>query len=58
MLEQETAKIKAETEKIKNEEISQSLTKEMLMKMTIEKWDGSLPKVISSDAAPILDITN
>lgn len=58
LLEQETARINAETERIKNEEISKSLTKEMLTQQFLDKWDGSLPKVISSDATPILDITN
>ena len=58
LLEQETAKINAETEKIKNEEISKSLTKEMLMKMAIEKWDGSLPKVSSDGIAPMINLDN
>ena len=58
LLEQETARINAETERIKNEEISKSLTKEMLTQQFLDKWDGSLPKVLSSDATPILDITN
>lgn len=58
LLEQETAKINAETEKIKNEEISKSLTKEMLMKMAIEKWDGSLPKVSSDGISPMINLDN
>ena len=58
LLEQETAKINAETEKIKNEEISKSLTKEMLMKMAIEKWDGTLPKVSSDGIAPMINLDN
>lgn len=58
LLEQETARINAETEKIKNEEISKSLTKEMLMKMAIEKWDGSLPKVSSDGISPMINLDN
>ena len=58
LLEQETAKINAETEKIKNEEISKSLTKEMLMKMAIEKWDGTLPKVSSDGISPMINLDN
>lgn len=56
LLEQETARINAETEKIKNEEISKSLTKEMLMKMAIEKWDGKLSTVNGSGVNPILNV--
>ena len=57
LLEQETAKINAATEKIKNEEISQSLTKEMLMKMAIEKWDGKLSTVNGSGVNPIFNVS-
>lgn len=56
LLEQETARINAETEKIKNEEISKSLTKEMLMKMAIEKWDGKLSTVNGSGVNPIFNV--
>ena len=56
LLEQETARINAETEKIKNEEISKSLTKEMLMKMAIEKWDGKLSIVNGSGVNPIFNV--
>ena len=57
LLEQETARINAETERIKNEEISKSLTKEMLMQQFLEKWDGSLPQVMSGQATSVLDLT-
>ena len=56
LLEQETDRINAETEKIKNEEISKSLTKEMLMKMAIEKWDGKLSTVNGSGVNPIFNV--
>lgn len=56
LLEQETARINAETEKIKNEEISKSLTQEMLMKMAIEKWDGKLSTVNGSGVNPIFNV--
>lgn len=56
LLEQETVRINAETEKIKNEEISKSLTKEMLMKMAIEKWDGKLSTVNGSGVNPIFNV--
>lgn len=56
LLEQETARINAETEKIKNEEISKSLTKEMLMKTAIEKWDGKLSTVNGSGVNPIFNV--
>ncbi len=58
LLEQETARINAETERIKNEEISKSLTKEMLMQRFLEKWDGSLPQVMSGEVTSLLDLTN
>ena len=56
ILEQETVRINAETERIKNEEISKSLTKEMLTQMAIEKWDGKLSTVTGSGANAILNI--
>ena len=58
ILEQETARINAETERIKNEEISKSLTKEMLTQQFLNKWDGVLPKVMSGDATSIVDLNN
>lgn len=44
-LEQETKKIEAETKAIENQKIEQSLSREMLAKMWIDKWDGKLPSV-------------
>lgn len=55
-LEQETKRIEAETIAIENEKINQTLTKEMLMKMFIEKWNGELPTAVGSDS--ILNIIN
>jgi len=60
---QEKAKIDAETKKIKaqgeadaNAIESEKLTKEILLKQYIEKWDGSLPKVSGNDNN-IIDIS-
>lgn len=55
-LEQETKRIEAETIAIENEKINQTLTKEMLMKMFIEKWNGELPTAVGSDT--ILNLIN
>ena len=53
-LNQEKALLEQET--IKNEEISKSLTKEMLVQQFLNKWDGSLPQVMSEDAKPVLNL--
>lgn len=57
LLEQETARINAETERIKNEEISKSLTKEMLLQQFLNKWDGTLPQVMSGEVTSLLDLS-
>lgn len=60
---QEEAKIEAETKKIKaqgdadaNAIESEKLTKEILIKKYLEKWNGELPKVSDSDGN-IIDIS-
>ncbi|MBR6698317.1 MAG: hypothetical protein IKL73_08690 [Lachnospiraceae bacterium] len=61
--EQEAAKISAETEVIKaeaqkkaNELLQQSLTKELLQKLWIEKWNGELPMYSGDSNGLIFDI--
>jgi len=60
--EQDAAKIQAETkiiqaqaEKEANELLSKSLTKEILYKMYIDKWNGKLSTVVSGDGQLIID---
>ncbi len=62
--EQDAAKINAETEVIKaeaqkkaNELLQQSLTKELLQKLWIEKWNGELPMYSGDSNGLILDMT-
>lgn len=55
-LEQETKRIEAETKALENQKISDSITKEMLMKMWIEKWDGKLPMVNGEGSSVILPV--
>ncbi len=55
-LESEKKIIEAEANKKANELLNETLTKEVLTKQFIEKWNGELPKVTSSDN--ILDISS
>lgn len=47
--------IEAESDKKANELMSESLTKEILEREWIEKWDGKLPK-IKGEGTPLIDI--
>jgi len=50
--------VAARAEKEANELRQQALTKEILQKMWIEKWDGSVPQVMTSDnAAMFVDVS-
>lgn len=55
-LEAETKVVEAEATKKANELLQESLTKELLIKQFIEKWDGVLPKVTGNDN--MLDISS
>lgn len=55
-LEGEAKVIEAQKEKEANELVSKTLTEEILMEKFIEKWNGELPKVSSSDN--ILDVSS
>lgn len=63
--EQDASKIKSETliieaqaEKEANELLSKSLTKEVLHKMMLDKWDGQLSKIVGNDSGIIVDFSN
>lgn len=51
----EAIRIKADAEAEANAKIAASLTKELIDKQRIDKWNGELP-VITSDSVPIVDI--
>ena len=55
-LEAETKIVEAEATKKANELLEKSLTKELIIKEFIEKWDGVMPKVTGSDN--IFDISS
>lgn len=55
-LEAETKIVDAEATKKANDLLQESLTKELIMKQFIEKWNGELPKVTGSDN--IFDISS
>ena len=46
--------VAARAEKEANELRTQALTPEILQKMWLEKWDGTLPRVITSDDASLM----
>ena len=49
-------KIAAEAESTANKEIANSLTPELIEKINLEKWNGSVPTVQGTDTAPIVKI--
>ncbi len=51
----EATLIKAEAEAEANKKISESLTKELIQKRMIDKWDGKLP-IVSGDSSPIINM--
>lgn len=51
----EATLIKAEAEAQANKKISESLTKELIQKRMIDKWDGKLP-IVSGDSSPIVNM--
>ncbi len=54
----EALRIEAESQSKANELISKSLTKNLVRYYEIQKWNGILPYVSSSNSMPILDMRN
>lgn len=54
--EAEAKRIAAEAEANANKKIAESLTPELIEKIKLEQWDGSLPKVQSGSTATIVDV--
>lgn len=52
----EAKKITADAEAQANREIAQSLTSELIEKIKVEKWNGSVPTVQGSSATPIVKV--
>lgn len=52
----EAKKIAADAEAQANREIAQSLTSELIEKIKVEKWNGSVPTVQGSSATPIVKV--
>ena len=50
-------RIKADAEADANRTISESLSEILLEYSKIEKWDGKLPAVMGSEAAPLIDVS-
>ncbi len=54
----EALRIEAESQAQANELISKSLTKNLVRYYEIQKWNGILPYVSSSNALPVIDLRN
>lgn len=52
----EAVRIKAEAEAEANNKIAESLTKELIEKQKIDKWNGDVPKVSGGGTVPIVSI--